>query len=165
VPVAFLPLGVTVGAEAAPPSVERARAIAPSTAFASYASKDAESVTQRLSTLQRWSPNLDIFQDCLDLRPDSVFEPQIKAQISRRDVFLLFWSRNAAASRWVRWEYQTARDTRGLDAILPMPLEDPAIAPPPAELGDRHLRDRFMMAGYAFATIRDELTRDRPSSA
>jgi hypothetical protein len=46
-----------------------------------------------------------------------------------------------------------------LDAILPMPLEDPAIAPPPPELADRHLRDRFMLAGYGLAKIRDEAAR------
>jgi hypothetical protein len=128
----------------------------PSSAFASYASKDASTVSQRLSTLQRWSPNLDIFQDCLDLRPNAAFQPQLEAQIRARDVFLLFWSRNAAASPWVRWEYHTACETKDLSAILPMPLEDPELAPPPAELADRHLRDRFMVAAYALERVRAE---------
>ena len=159
VPVAFLPMNVTVATRPAPLVAQEAQASLPSTVFASYSSKDAQSVTQRLSTLARWSPGLDIFQDCLDLQPNKLFQPQIKVEISRRDVFLLFWSRNAAASQWVQWEYRTARDTRGLDAILPMPLEDPAIAPPPADLDDRHFRDRFMLAGYGLAKIRDEATR------
>jgi len=127
-----------------------------SNAFALYASKDASTVSQRLSTLQRWSPNLDIFQDCLDLRPNAAFQPQLEAQIRARDVFLLFWSRNAAASPWVRWEYQTACETKNLNAILSMPLEDPELAPPPAELADRHLRDRFMVAAYALERIRTD---------
>jgi hypothetical protein len=159
VPVAFLPMNVTVATRPAPLVAQEAQASLPSTVFASYSSKDAQSVTQRLSTLVRWSPGLDIFQDCLDLQPNKLFQPQIKVEISRRDVFLLFWSRNAAASQWVQWEYRTARDTRGPDAILPMPLEDPAIAPPPADLDDRHFRDRFMLAGYGLAKIRDEATR------
>jgi hypothetical protein len=44
-------------------------------------------------------------------------------------------------------------------AILPMPLEDPAIAPPPPEFADLHLRDRFMLAGYALAKVREEAGR------
>ena len=162
VPIAFIPMRLNVAAQTAPLAAQQAQARVPGSVFASYSSKDAQPVTQRLSTLQRWSPRLDIFQDCLDLQPNTSFQPQIKAQIAQRDVFLLFWSRNAAASPWVQWEYQTARDTRGLNAILPMPLEDPAIAPPPPELADRHLRDRFMLAGYGLAKIRDEATGPPP---
>lgn len=159
VPIAYIPMRLSVAAQTAPLHVQQAQASVPKSVFASYSSKDEQPVTQRLSTLQRWSPGLDIFQDCLDLQPDKSFRSQLKDQISRRDVFLLFWSRNAAASIYVKWEYETARDTRGLEAILPMPLEDPAIAPPPPELADRHLRDRFMLAGYGLAKIRDEASR------
>ncbi len=163
VPIMCIPMRVNITAHSAPVSVQQTQANVPGSVFASYASKDAQPVTQRLSTLQRWSPALDIFQDCLDLKSNASFQPQIKDQISRREVFLLFWSRNAAASPWVKWEYQTACDTLGVDAILPMPLEDPAIAPPPLELADRHLRDRFMMAGYALAKIRDEASHPPPA--
>lgn len=163
VPIAYIPMRLNIAAQTAPLSVQHAQASVPNSVFASYSSKDAQPVTQRLSTLQRWSPGLDIFQDCLDLQPDKSFQPQLKEQISQRDVFLLFWSRSAAASPWVKWEYETARDTRGLDAILPMPLEDPAIAPPPPELADRPLRDRFMLAGYGLAKIRDEASGSRPA--
>ena len=163
VPIAYIPMRLNITAQTAPVGVQQAQTSVPNSAFASYSSKDAQPVTQRLSTLQRWSPGLDIFQDCLDLPPNRSFQPQIREQISRRDVFLLFWSRNAAASPWVKWEYETARDTRGLDAILPMPLEDPAIAPPPSELADRHLRDRFMLAGYGLAKIRDEASGQPPA--
>ena len=65
----------------------------------------------------------------------------------------LFWSRNASASPWVRWEYDTARQVKKLDALIPMPLEDPKIAPPPPEFADEHMRDRFMVARYALAQI------------
>lgn len=66
---------------------------------------------------------------------------------------MLFWSRNASASPWVRWEYDTARQAKGLAAVIPMPLEDPKIAPPPQEFDDAHMRDRFMVARYALAKI------------
>jgi hypothetical protein len=157
VPIASIPMALTVRSkEAQAETQEIVERRLPSSAFASYASKDASTVSQRLSTLQRWSPNLDIFQDCLDLRPNAAFQPQLEAQIRARDVFLLFWSRNAAASPWVRWEYHTACETKDLSAILPMPLEDPELAPPPAELADRHLRDRFMVAAYALERVRAE---------
>jgi hypothetical protein len=162
VPVSFISMRLHIGQGTERPAVQQVQQSVPSSAFASYASKDSEPVAQRLSTLQRWSPGLDIFQDCLDLTPNTLFQPQLREQIARRDVFLLFWSRNAAASPWVKWEYQTARDTRGLNAILPMPLEDPAIAPPPPELADRHLRDRFMLAGYGLAKVHEEATRSTP---
>jgi hypothetical protein len=137
----------------------RAEAPAPQSLFASYASKDATEVAGRLSTLARFAPGLDIFQDCLDLKPNDRFKPQLEAQIMARDAFMLFWSRNAAQSSWVHWEIETALAAKGRDAIMPVPLEDPAIAPPPIEFADDHLRDRFMLAGYALQRIA-ELARD-----
>lgn len=134
----------------------------PRSAFASYSSKDASLVTQRLSTLVRWAPGLDIFQDCLDLQPNAAFQPQLAEQIRRRDVFLLFWSRHAAASPWVGWELDTARQAKPPQAIVPMPLEDPAIAPPPPGLETLHLRDRFLLADYGLQRIRDEAAAARP---
>ncbi|MBY0276079.1 toll/interleukin-1 receptor domain-containing protein [Candidatus Binatia bacterium] len=158
VPIAFLPLGVAIaqGAAEPAPATETVEVAAPKSAFASYASKDASNVAGRLSSLSRWAPGLDIFQDCLDLRANEQFKPQLEREIVHRDVFLLFWSRNARASRWVKWEYETARDRRGLAVILPMPLEDPAIAPPPDEFAQDHWRDRFLLAGYALAKIADD---------
>ena len=76
-----------------------------------------------------------------------------KCKSEKRDVFLLFWSRHARDSRWVLWEFETARAKRGMDAILPMPLEDPTLAPPPPGFEDKHLRDRFMIAGYGLKKI------------
>jgi hypothetical protein len=56
---------------------------APSSAFASYSSKDAEVVTRSLSTLVHLAPTLDIFQDCLDLTPNEAFKPQLEVQIGK----------------------------------------------------------------------------------
>lgn len=160
VTVAVIPLqiSITLTNQHAKSSETNLRSItrAPSSIFASYSSKDIQLVSRSLSTLTRWSPTLDIFQDCLDLTPNSLFKPKLELEIIRRDVFMLFWSRNAANSPWVTWEYNTALGFKGSDAILPMPLEDPSIAPPPLEIADRHLRDRFMFAGYAMKQISDE---------
>jgi hypothetical protein len=153
VPIASIPLPVALGARPAneTPRVESIRTAR--SAFASYSSKDAQTVGFCLSSLTRWSPGLAIFQDCLDLTANESFKPQLANQIKSSDVFMLFWSRNASASPWVRWEYDTARQAKGLAAVIPMPLEDPKIAPPPPEFDDAHMRDRFMVARYALAKI------------
>ena len=143
VPISFVTVHVKTAADARATQISDYSA--PGSAFASYASEDAEVVGHKLSTLARWAPSLDIFQDCLDLTPNKSFKRRLAEEIERRDVFLLFWSRNAANSQWVRWEYGTARDKKGMDAILPMPLEDPQIAPPPKEFSQAHMRDRFML--------------------
>jgi hypothetical protein len=160
VQIAFIPLGVALSAGAGAAQTLPVEVRAPSSVFASYASKDAEAVTRSLSTLTRWAPTLDIFQDCLDLKTNDAFKPQLAEEIAARDVFLLFWSRNASASKWVRWEFHTAQVKPGLDAILPMPLEDPAIAPPPPGFEDKHLRDRFMLAGYGLRQIAETVRKE-----
>lgn len=167
-PMAYLPLSLEITAASAAqpvaePAVAAPASAAPRSAFASYSSRDAPEVTGRLSSLQRWAPTLAIFQDCLDLQPNEAFKPQLERQITERDVFLLFWSRNAAASKWVNWEYETARKAKGLDAIVAMPLEDPAIVPPPPEFAEAHMRDRFMMARYALQEIREQANAALPS--
>lgn len=159
VQIAFMPLGVAIAAGAGDAQTPRLDVRAPSSVFASYSSKDAEPVTRSLSTLTRWAPTLDIFQDCLDLKTNDAFKPQLAKEIAARDVFLLFWSRNASASKWVLWEFQTAQVKPGLNAILPMPLEDPAIAPPPPGFEDKHLRDRFMLAGYGLQKIAETVSK------
>jgi hypothetical protein len=161
-PIAYVPVRLRIGAPAPVAEPQRIEVRSPSSAFASYSSQDGELVARSLSALAHWAPRLDIFQDCLDLTPNETFKPQLAAEIAKRDVFLLFWSRHACASPWVNWEYQTARAEKGLDAILPMPLEDPAIVQPPPEFADRHLRDRFMIAGYGLAAIKKQAADAQP---
>ena len=132
---------------------------APSSAFASYAMADAEAVGLCLSSLAHWAPALAIFRDCLDLRPGEAFKPQLERHIAGADAFLLFWSRRAAASPSVRWELATARRGKDPQALIPMPLEDPAIAPPPPELADRQWRDRFRVARHGLARIAGQAGR------
>ena len=160
VQIAFIPLSVAIASGVGAAQSPRLDVRAPSSAFASYSSKDAELVTRSLSTLTRWAPTLNIFQDCLDLKSNDAFKPQLAKEIAARDVFLLFWSRNASASKWVLWEFQTAQVKPGLNAILPMPLEDPAIAPPPPGFEDKHLRDRFMIASYGLQKIAETVRQN-----
>jgi TIR domain len=76
------------------------------------------------------------------LREGQHWEKQILEQIRLRDLFCLFWSEAASKSPWVEKEWKCALSTRGLDYIHPVPLVDPAIVPPPSELGaSKHFND------------------------
>lgn len=155
VPISHVPLPVQVSqaAAGAAPGLRQVDMRSPRSAFVSYSSQDADEVGARLSTLSHWSPGLEIFQDCLDLRPGEMFKASLRQSIVDHEAFLLFWSRRAAASRWVRWELETAIELKGREAVVPMPLEDPSIAVPPEQLADVHMRDRFMFARYAWSAI------------
>jgi hypothetical protein len=63
---------------------------------------------------------------------------------SNYDLFYLFWCRHSKASKWVQKEWRCAFDTKGIDFIDPIPLEDPRYASPPAELADKHFNDPFV---------------------
>ena len=152
VPVGTVPLTLDVAegamAEQRVTSVRRPF----STAFASYASQDASIVSQCLSALHRWDPDVDVFMDCLDLTPNENWKRELEAIIPTKDAFLLFWSANARKSEWVAWELTIATSSpRGVDSVLPMPLEDPAVVPPPEPLKHLHFRDRYLLARAALS--------------
>lgn len=110
-------------------------------AFASYASEDRHRVLGRIQGMQKVLQTLDIFLDVLTLRSGDRWAQRLEDEIRTRDVFFLFWSRAARASRWVDHEWRTALAVKGLEAINPVPLEDPTLAPPPPELESLHFRD------------------------
>ncbi len=108
---------------------------APKSAFASYAKKDRRDVLARVRSLQIFT-GIDVFLDCLSLRPGDEWKPKLREEIDRRDIFWLFWSRSAMASPWVEWEWRTALADKTLARIQPHPLESMEEAPPPQELAD-----------------------------
>jgi hypothetical protein len=111
------------------------------TAFASYSSADRDRVLDRVAAV-RIAAGLDIFLDCLDLRPSEEWKPQLDAEIKKRDIFLLFWSTHAKESKWVAWEWQTALQDKGKEQMQIHPLE-PNVKPP-EELADLHFGDVYM---------------------
>lgn len=111
------------------------------TAFASYSSADRNRVLDRVAAV-RIAAGLDIFLDCLDLRPSEEWKPQLDEEIIKRDIFLLFWSEHAKESKWVTWEWQTALQDKGKDHMQIHPLE-PDVKPP-EELSDLHFSDVYM---------------------
>jgi hypothetical protein len=150
VPIAFIPLNLTIGGQVPDrgPITITARPI--SSAFASYASNDASVVALLLSALKRWDPQADLFMDCLDLTPNENWRRELERVIPSKDAFLLFWSISASKSPWVAWELQLARETKGLEWIRPMPIEDPETVPPPDFLQHLHFRDKYLIARQAF---------------
>lgn len=111
------------------------------TAFISYASQDRAKVVARIQGIQLSRPDMDLFFDAESLRRGEHWESRLYQEIDRRDIFYLFWSQNAAASQWVARELEYAITRKGASAVEPVPLEDPAICPPPKSLQDRHFND------------------------
>jgi hypothetical protein len=110
-------------------------------AFASYAREDLDQVLGRLQGMQKASPRLEIFFDVLVLRSGQDWEQELYRQISRSDVFYLFWSKFSSKSEWVDREWRCALAERGIDFIDPVPLVDPQVVPPPPELASKHFND------------------------
>ena len=111
------------------------------TAFLSYASADRERVVARIQGIQAARPDMDLFFDVESLRCGEIWEARLYREIASRDLFYLFWSRNAAASKWVAKELDYAVSKKTLDFIEPIPLESPETCAPPRSLNVKHFND------------------------
>jgi hypothetical protein len=119
--------------------------------FASYASPDRAEVLKRVQVLR--VAGIKCFQDVLDLEPGERWEHEVYRNIDRADLFLLFWSRAAKRSKWVRREakYALSRQSSDPDAepeirpvLLPpsgRPRSARRIEPPWPELAHLHFND------------------------
>jgi hypothetical protein len=92
---------------------------------------------------------LNIFQDNLDLEPGERWAQSLYREIDKCDVFLLFWSRAAAASEWVAKEIAHAVACKAGNedrppAIQPVPIEGPPPPPPPEALRHLHFNDALL---------------------
>jgi hypothetical protein len=114
-------------------------------AFASYAREDWPEVVRRVQVLRlKRLTRLRLFNDVLDIDPGERWSRRLYLEIDNCDVVLLFWSKAARDSEWVRREvqYALARRVTEFDPpeIVPVILEAPPCAPWP-ELEDRHFDD------------------------
>jgi hypothetical protein len=124
-------------------------------AFASYASAERAEVLGRLQGMRAVCPDLDVFLDVLSLRAGDDWEARLRAEVPTRDAFYLFWSTAASSSEGVTREWRIALDQRGLDYIVPVPLQDPRDAPPPDELSRLHFNDAYV-DHIAYLRLRQE---------
>ncbi len=118
-----------------------------SSAFLSYASQDRHDVLSATKVLQ--AANISYFQDVLSLDPGARWEQEIYRHIDECDLFLLFWSKAAKASQWVRREAGHAlkrqmSDGSELPEIRPIILPPPPIELPWPELEHVHFDDKLV---------------------
>lgn len=116
-------------------------------AFLSYSSSDRAEVLKRAQALR--AAHIAFFQDLLSLEPGDRWEHRLYEEIDRCDLFLLFWSSEAAKSEWVRKEaeYALGRRDASPDAvpqITPILLEGPPAPPPPDSLRNIHFNDPLL---------------------
>ena len=113
-------------------------------AFLSYASKDRDQVLRGAQLLR--SVDIRCFQDILDLDPGDRWERKLYSLIEQSDLFLLFWSKAAKESQWVRKEAEYALGCKPTELdppeIRPVILERPP-SPPWPELAHIHFDDRL----------------------
>jgi hypothetical protein len=104
--------------------------------FVSYSHDDLV-VVQRCRNMYR-ALGLTILMDQDTLRSGQVWNDKLEQMIETADVFQLFWSKRAAASRYVcqEWEYALGRN-KGEGFIRPVYWETPLVPPPP-ELAKLH---------------------------
>ena len=132
------------------PQGDRARHY--SYAFLSYASPDRAEVIKRAQGLK--AGGTDFFTDLLSLEPGECWEKRLYEEIDRCDVFYLFWSSQARASKWVMKEAKYALARRaasddGVPHIIPVIIEGPPLPKPPKYLKDIHFNDcmLYVLAG------------------
>jgi hypothetical protein len=119
-------------------------------AFLSYASPDRPEVLKRAQALK--TVGIAFFQDILDLEPGERWENRLYKEIDECDLFLLFWSKEAADSQWVIREAEYALKRQAGSAqqapdITPVILEGPPVPKPPPSLDHLHFNDalRYVM--------------------
>lgn len=139
VPVGCLNFPIRVGEQLGksgelPTQVEWVRTI-----FASYSSKDRIPVLRFKQGAE--ASGVDVFVDVLSMRKGEDWAQRLEQEVSSRDRFCLFWSKDASESEWVEKEWRAAYKAKGLRYIHPVPLSDPRDVPPPAELGSKHFND------------------------
>ncbi len=154
IPIGHIKFKVTVAAspptfEARPPAISAVGEAAKryEKAFVSYASADRTKVLERVQILPMFG--VRTFQDVLDLGPGERWEQSLYRHIDESDIVLLFWSKAAKRSKWVRREVRYALDLKHDDAsaspeIGPVIIEGPPVPRPWKELAFLHFNDRII---------------------
>lgn len=105
-------------------------------AYAAFADSDREAVARRLQPVHALAPDLAVFVEAGKLRSGIGWRERLQGELARSERLVLFWSRAAADSPWVDFEWRSVWRRRGTQAIDLVLLEPPALAPLPPELAD-----------------------------
>ncbi len=134
---ADVPLVITVsqavaGAETAAESVNPYQAI-----FCSYSHQDTR-IVERVEAACK-ALGLTYLRDAATLRSGQIWNEELMRLIEGADIFQLFWSTNAAASKYVEqeWRHALGLGRQGQVFIRPVYWTQP-MPPPPSELGHIH---------------------------
>ncbi len=138
--VADVPLSVYVGdaaPETAAPQV-RASAKAYQAIFCSYSHQDAQIVARAERAYK--ALGLDYLRDVISLKSGQDWSVELINLIEKADVFQLFWSRAAAESKHVRFEWEHALKVHAARPgfIRPVYWQDNPQPPIPTELNHIH---------------------------
>lgn len=105
-------------------------------AYAAFADVDRGLVDAVLQPLAQLAPDLDVFRGSATLRSGSGWRERIENELAQRERLYLFWSRAAAESPWVDFEWRRLLRSRGATSLDIVLLEPPRLAPLPRELAD-----------------------------
>lgn len=105
-------------------------------AYASFDPSDRDAVLQALEPLRQLAPDLDVYLGAPQLRSTTSWRQRIEAEVGQRERLFLFWSRAAADSPWVDYEWRQLLRQRGPGFIDLVLLQPPRLAPLPPELAD-----------------------------
>ncbi|MCJ7618452.1 MAG: toll/interleukin-1 receptor domain-containing protein, partial [Desulfobacterales bacterium] len=142
--VAFIPLDLEITSNIKFNKRNIVAIESPHTAFASYASQDRLRVLDRVASV-RISAGFDIFMDCLSIHPGEERKKRLESEIEKRDLFMLFWSKNAKKSRSVTWEWKTAIVKKEEKAIQLHHLQTETEASLPKQLKRFYVEDLLMI--------------------
>lgn len=126
----------------------------PYNVFVSYSTKDIPDVAKLRSSLQ--IPDVNCFISEYVVTPGAPLAPTIQAAIRNCDLFILLWSKNAAASEWVPQEIGIAHACQR--PILPFVLE-PNISLPGFISGLRYVA-AYQNAQQAMFMLREVVIRN-----
>jgi hypothetical protein len=117
----------------------------PRTAFVCYASDERAYLDAVLLPLAPLWPEVELFVDVDALREQDDWWEQCQERIPNSDLFLLLWSSVADQSELVQRELALALEGRGRPEIVPFPIENAELAPPPTTLPAEQFEAAFKL--------------------
>ena len=124
--------------------------VKPQRVFISYSRADRQRVAGIATLLEALKH--DVFMDQRSILPGKRWKDKLKEELQAADVVLVFWTRNAARSEWVRREYE-GFDTQFPDRLLVPVLGD--TTPLTERLRARQHSDFCPLINELLATVRD----------
>ena len=124
--------------------------VKPQRVFISYSRADRQRVAGLASLLEALEH--DVFMDQRSIRPGKRWKQKLEEELQSADVLLVFWTRNAARSDWVRREYESF-EVQHPDRLLVPVLGD--TTPLTEILQTRQYSDFCPLINELLATVRD----------